>query len=214
MPALASTDDVKRILRLTDTNASRDAEIRAALDSVLSWADSRIVLAGTGRQVETYFDVYEDATLRLPVGDLTVTMVKIFEYPASDGYLVSPIQLGLGNGYDITDDGSLYLRPLMGVTPFEGAWARRGLRMYSRVEVYYEGSGVVPRALTEGIAMLAAGYWNDGPSVLSGLKSEKIGDYSYTSDTSVDPATGKPAYEKSAMWFLKPYMKKARVMVT
>lgn len=211
--ALASLDDVKRILSLTDVDLVRDAKIRACLAAVEAWAEKRIAnVSREGQQVEVYYDVYEDARLILPADDATVTKVKVYEYPSSGGVELSPIELGLGHGYDVTDTGELYLRPTLTTTPFEGATAQRRLRTYARVEVYYLGTGVVPRDLTEGIAFLAAGYYSDGPGALHGLVSEKIGDYSYTMQRV--SAGDEPSYVKQAKFFLSDYFRKQRVSVT
>lgn len=214
--ARASLEDVKRILRLRDDDPARDAEIRASLAAVESWADKRLWdTSRSGLQCETYFDISEDATLQLPSEDCTVVKVKVFEYPSSYGIPLSPVELGLGHGYDMTDNGRLMLRPTLFVSPFDGASAQRRLRQYERVEVHYLGTGVVPRAVTEGVAFLAAGHWQDGPRALQGLTSEKIGDYSYTLGGSGTPGGEEDAaFVQRAMWFLKTYLKKQRVAVT
>jgi hypothetical protein len=210
MASLASVDDVKRILRVSDDDPVRDARLRAALEAVESVLSKRITIPASGPQMETYWDIPEDHTLTLPASDVTVTLVKVFEYPSSFGIPLSPIELGLGHGYDITGEGQLILRPTLNVSPFEGAIAQRKLRTYNRVEVYFIGTGVVPAGVTEGIAFAAAGYDTDGPRALVGLTSEKIGDYAYT----VKPAgtTEEPAsYISTAMWFLTPFFRKARI---
>ena len=156
-----------------------------------------------------------DATLYLPGGDITVTAVKVYEYPAAAGIILTTGELGLGHGYDIDDDSRLILRPLLFTSPFEGANASRLLRIYAKVEVYYEGTGITPRAVTEGVAFLAAGYWKDGPRALIGLTGEKIGDYSYTLGSGGAASQGGVAeYVAQAEWFLTPFLKRARVQVT
>jgi len=211
--ALASPADVKRQLRIADDDTSQDAAISAALAAVNSWASQlKWKFAAEGPQMETYFDVNEDATLWLPAPDSVVTKVKVYEYPSSYGIPLSPIELGLGHGFDLTDDGALILRPVLQISPFEGATAQRRLRAYSRVEVHYIGTGVVPKAVSEGIAILAAGFYTDGPRALKGLKSERIGDYSYTvgSGSAQDEM---PEYQARAMWLLKPFLHRMRVRV-
>ena len=212
--ALASLDDVKRVLRLTDADTNRDAQLRGALDAVESWAERRLWnTSRAGSQVETYHDVFEDAALTLPAADVVVTKVKVYEYPGSVGAPLSPVSLAHGTGYDVTADGRLLLRADLTVTPFEGAVAQRPLRCYARVEVFYEGTGVVPRALTEGIAFLAAGYWQDGPRALTGLTGERIGDYSYTAagNTAGDE---EPDFVARALFFLEDFLRHGRVAVT
>jgi hypothetical protein len=214
---LASVEDVNRILgHTTGDNPVRDAKVRASLDAVESWAEGAFwKTSAEGPQVEVYFDVYEDATLYLPALDITVTKVKIVPYAAGDDafyYIFVNSEAGNTQGYDVTDDGRLILRPLRSIQPFEGVRADRILRTYSRVEVFYKGTGIVPRGVTEGVAFLAAGYHTYGPRVLGGLlQSEKIGDYSYTLSNSVS-GEALP-YMQQANFFLGRFMRKQRVRV-
>jgi hypothetical protein len=214
--ALASLIDVKRVLRIPadSVDEERDAQLRVALAAVESLAESWSwkQLTAEGPQAIAYWDIREDATIHLPANDVVVTKVRVFEYPSSFGIPLSPIELGLGVGYDLTDDGKLIMRPSLQVSPFEGATASRVVRAYSRVEVHYIGTGVIPAAVTEGIAFLAAGFWSDGPRALRGLTSERIGDYSYTMGDTADEA-GMPSFIARAMWLLKPFLKRSRVQV-
>ena len=211
---LASLEDVNRVLNYeTGDDLVRDAKIRAELAAVLSWADTSLWnISAEGSNVEVYFDVGEDSTLYLPAGDLTVTKVKIVPYSAGDDsfyYVYVNSEAGNLGGYDLDDKGNLILRPQRTVQPFEGARADRIMRTYSRVEVHYIGTGVVPRGVTEGIAFLTAGYHVYGPIALANFKSEKIGDYSYTLGGS-GPGEELP-YMQQAYFFLQPHMRTQRV---
>lgn len=214
--ALASITDVKRILRIAPTSVDeeRDAQLRAALDAVESWAERSLKgITATGSQVETYFDIYEDATLHLPGSDIVVTKVTVWLYPSSEPVSWFTADSADGPRYQVTDDGKLILRPVLNVSDDAGS---RLLRCYERVDVFYEGSGVIPRAVTEGIAIMAAGYWTEGPQILRNVKSEKIGDYSYTlndmSNTFGD--VNEPIYVSRAAFFLQPYLRRSKVAVT
>jgi len=216
MANLASVADVRRILQIPSDNVNeeRDARLRAALDAVESHFRSKLKgISQPGPQMETFFDVYEDATLRMPAVDVTVTKVNVYEYPSSIGIPLSPIELGLGHGYDLTDDGCVILRPTLAFSPFEGATAQRRMRAYSRVEVHYIGTGIIPKDITEGIAYIAAGWYTDGPRALTGLTAEKIGDYSYTIGGGMTP-DGIPSFWDRGMLILKEFLNKDRVMVT
>jgi hypothetical protein len=210
---LASIADVKRILRIeSSTDPVIDARLQAGLDVMEEWVLPKLKYVGKeGAWCEVYFDISEDATLRLPANDITITKVNVFEYPSSFGIPLSPIELGLGHGFDQDDQGNLMLRPSLYFSPFQGAVASRPRRTYSRVEVHYLGSGVVPRTITEGIAFLAAGYYQDGPRILAGLKSEKIGEYSYTLADRLAP--DEADYVAQGLWFLGPQFKRQRVAV-
>jgi hypothetical protein len=208
----ASVADVKRILQLTDT--SQDEAIRVALAAVESWAQPLLGnLTVTGDQSEMYYDVREDATLYLPQADVVVTCVRVHGsgnwWPGETW----PWDLGYGRNYDVTDDGRVLLRPFTLYAPFEGAWAQRQIRTFDRVEVFYTASGRVPPAVTEGIAFIAAGYHKDGPRALTGLTSERIGDYSYTLGDAAG-TSGEGGYVGRGMFFLQNYLPRARVMTT
>ncbi len=211
--AYASVDDIKRVLQPSGDDDARDAQLRASLDAVESWVEPKLRHLGReGAQIEVYFDTPEDATLHLPADDCVVTKVKVFSSPSAAGIDLNPSELG-SLSYDLTDDGRLILRPALEIGVFEGVSATRYLHTYARVEVHYLGSGVIPRAVTEAVAILAAGHWRFGPNILSGLNSEKIGDYSYTMEKP-DATSGETTYQVAAANFLKPFLRKMRVSVT
>lgn len=214
--ALASLDDVNRILGFTTgDNPERDKKVRSELAAIESWAEGALwKISAEGPNCEVYFDVKDDATLYLPSGDVTVTKVKII--PRASGnddfyWIYVNSTSSTGQGYDLDDQGRLILRPMRSTTPFEGAHAGMLGQTYDRVEVHYEGTGVIPRAVTEGVAFLAAGYHAYGPQALQNIKSEKIGDYSYTLGGN---ASGEELpYIKQAYFFLSRFMRTQRVRV-
>ncbi len=208
--ALASLDDVNRILGFTTgSDTTRDAKVRAALAAIESWAEPRLRHVGQeGSFVHSVFDVHEDATLWLPVRDAVVTLVRVYDYPSVTG--LNQFVSGIDKGYELTDDGGVILRPLTRVEVFDRAYADRLPKTYARVDVHYQTAGQVPRAVTEGVAILAAGHYKD-PGVLGSLKSERIGDYSYTN--AEDSETDEPSFVKRGMWWLTPYLRKKRVAV-
>jgi hypothetical protein len=53
---------------------------------------------------------------------------------------------------------------------------------YDRLTVAWSASGIVPKAVRDGVAMVAAATMLQAPADAGGLKSENIGDYSYTRD--------------------------------
>jgi hypothetical protein len=215
--ALASLADVKRILRIpsTSTNEERDARLQAALDAIESWASQSLwKISAEGPNVEVFFDVRDDSTLHLPASDLTVTKVKIIPaYGVDDFYWLYFNESSTGAGFDLDDQGRLMLRPAHFYAPFEGARAERLPRYYARVEVHYIGSGVVPRAVTEGIAFLAAGYYTHAPTALNAIKSEKIGDYSYTLGSEGGDGANALPYIEQAFFFLRDFMRRQKVAV-
>jgi hypothetical protein len=219
--AFASVDDVNRVLGFTTgDDPARDAQLRAKLSAVESWAVQQgWALSQRGAQVESYYDVVEDATLHLPVQDCVITKVTVFSSP----FVESARDLILGTaspGYEILDEGTIALRPSLWIEPFDGAWASRFIRTHSRVDIHYIGTGIVPPAVTEGIAWLTAAYHvqgGAGSALLQGITSEKIGDYSYTlgsKTSSGSSSSAGPNYAQEAMFWLKPFMRTSHVMVT
>lgn len=211
---LASLDDVKRILRVSTVDEERDAQLRAALDAVEDWIAPQLAgLTAEGQQVEAFFDVYEDATLHMAARDATVLRVKVFYGPASADGIPQGYEMRLGSGYDLDNEGRIMLRPNLTFAPFEGALASRPLKMYSRVEVLYYSTGVVPKSITEAVALLTAGYWSEGPQLLQSISHEKIGDYEYWTNANADGAA-PAAYTVRAMQFLNNRRRRNRVSVT
>ena len=216
--ALASLEDVKRVMRIasTDVDEERDSQPRAALDAVTDWIEPLLTgLTKEGPQVTVFWDVFEDATLHMPNNDCTVTAVRVYDTPSTFEDVPPSNELRLGSGYDLDDQGRIMLRPSLTYAPFEGALASRTLRLYSRVEVHYISTGVVPKHITEGVALLTAGYYSESPAILQSIQHEKIGDYEYwTSAGSSGGSVGEAAYAQRAMKFLNSRVKRHRVAVT
>ncbi len=210
----ASLEDVKRALRIAEDSIdeARDAQLRASLAAVESRFEPLLRhLTKSGLAVEAYFDIAEDATLRLPSQDATVLKVRVFTPDAID----MRVSMDGTPGYEVTDNGEVILRPGIGVSPLPGASATRYLRHYGRVEIYYESTGVVPRAVTEGIAFLTAGWFTDGPRTLKSVVQEKIGDYSSTLEgiPGTQQWATQRSYVQQGMWMLDPYLRRSRVQV-
>lgn len=207
----ASLEDVKRVLRVTGDDATRDAHLRASLNAIEAWIAPKLRrLDAAGPQIEVYWDVMENSTLYLPSKDAVVTKVKVFGYPGGWDP-TSPTELEVGDSWEQDQDGRLILRPTLLTQPFSGAVGSRLPRRYAKVEVHYIATGVVPADVTEGVAILAAGYYEEGPAMIAGLNEEKIGDYSYKS--SAPTSTGDTSWTARAMWFLGPHFNTARVSV-
>lgn len=208
---LASLDDVKRILRVSNVDETRDAHLRAALAAVEDWIAPQLAgLTAEGQQVEVFFDVYEDATLHMPAKDATVLRVKVFYGPNTSESIPQSMEMSLGSGYNLDNEGRVMLRPNMFLQPFEGAVASRPLRMYNRVEVLYYSTGVVPPAVTEAVALLTAGYYQEGPQLLNSIVREKIGDYEYWTNESTTANAPAP-YVVRAMQLLNGRRRRNRV---
>lgn len=216
MTSFASVDDVNRILGFTTgDDEARDAKVSAALEAVESVMEGKLRPFTTGNAVAVYNDIPAGSSVGLPGPEVTVTAVRvdgtfIEDYDVTGGAVIlrSSLLWPYNVGYDPwggSYDGPWYYgEPMMGRTE----------RVYRTVEIFYTGTSVIPKAVTEGIAFLAAGYHASGPSILGGLYSERIGDYQYTRSAPRAQPGQAPEYVETAMFFLKDFFKGARVSVT
>jgi len=74
---------------------------------------------------------------------------------------------------------------------------------YERVVVTYTASNEVPAPVREAVALMAAAMYRQRGQAVSGIKSEKIGDYSYTRADNSDKDNSLPP---EALERLQPYM--------
>ncbi len=218
MTSFASLDDVNRILTFTTgDDPARDAQLQAALEAVESAMTSRLRSFTTGDAVAIHHDIPAGSTIGLPGPEVTVTAVRVQgsfteDYDVSGSAVILRPQTLWPNEFagwqgDTWDGPRLdaaFDQPMLGYPE----------RVYRTVEIFYTGTSVIPKAVTEGIAFATAGYWKHGPAILGGLYSEKIGDYQYTRSAPRAQPGQAPEYIETAMFFLKDYFKGARVSVT
>lgn len=214
--ALATVQDIKRVMLIEDSNQARDAQLAAALEAAESWflKRSRVQYDASGVQTATFFDINEDAAIHLPVEGATIEEVRI------EGYATTVDQWTYDGEHEIR------LRPYLLVEPFEGAVGRRFLRVLQKVEVDFTATSNVPAAVRDGVARLAGWAWATGPrqgatsgTVTGAIKSENLGGYSYTLETASQIAGGSMSGKKDdplgdALVLLRPFLRKPRVSVT
>lgn len=178
--ALAVLADVRRILKLTEVDATKDTQLTEALDAVDSWFRVRQrgrfdeITPGTAK----YYAIRYGTVVHLPVPGSTVSAVRA-------GSAEGPSTLG-SDSYTVMDDRRVRVGRL-------DPWPRdpreqepvewTGRPYYELVEIDYVPPSTVPKGVRDGIAMLAAAQWlrtGGGGDEQDGIVSERIGDYTYT----------------------------------
>lgn len=178
--ALAALSDVKRVLRITTEDATRDAELTAKLAVAEEWfrIRSRGEFDETAPAEAEYYAIRYGSILHLPVPGSTVTAVRA-------GSATGPATLG-SDSYTVMDDRRVRIgridpwpRDPREQEPL--GWSERPY--YEKVEIDYTPPATVSVAVRDGIASIAAAMWKrsgGGETGSQNIKSEKIGDYSYT----------------------------------
>ncbi len=174
----------------------------------------------TGTIVQEFFDVREGDILTLSdESPLSVTSVAVYEPGISTARTLSTTEWALG------EKGKVHLRrahwplqapwlpPLRGQSVQEAlnTLDRGSIRRYDKAVVTFEASGVVPASVREAVALIAAASILQAPKVASGIRSESMGDYSYsTNGTSL--AIPDQAIEMLAPHAGKPFVVGKRVV--
>lgn len=219
--ALATVEDVRRMLKIPESSVDdeRDRQLADALDAASSWVSNRLRQRYDESTGGTYtaYDHLETDEILLPRVGCTVTEVRVTLH--DDSYLtLGDAHVLTSDQYDVIEglngNDIIRLRPSMTFAPFEGAVAQRYPRLYRKVEIDWEppdSGDLVPAAVRDATALLAAGMWKTAPRLAGGIKSEKIGDYSYTLD---DLKGGEGSdYWSQAMRLLRPF-RRTKPMVT
>ena len=219
--ALATVEDVRRMLKIAESSVDdeRDRQLASSLEAAESWVHVRLRQRFDQETGDTYsvYDHRETDEILLPRIGCVVTAVRIAlgdelsEVPTNDSTTLTTDQ------YDVIDgmNGARAIRLRAGLLyqPFEGATAERMPRVYRKVEIDWEPptGDLVPAAVRDATALLAAGMWKAAPRLAGGMKSEKIGDYSYT----LDDLRGEEGsdYWSQAMRMLRPFIRR-KPMVT
>lgn len=189
--ALAEVADVVRVLRLpTGEDATRDEQIQKAIDAVESYVLPKLKPFTSAGSTITRYSVAGDELIPLPVPGATITDVTSYLSPGEFGAKV----MQLDTDYAV---GDAVIRLLGDHST-----------VYDRVNITYTYGGAVPAAVRDAVAMAAGALWRGGSHIASGLKSERIGDYSY------NVADVKHTFPDLARDMLKDFMKSGRVFVT
>lgn len=183
--ALATVEDVRRVGKIPTT--VDDAEVQKALDAAESYLRTKLPRwDDSAGGVAKFYNVQGTAQLPLPSPDAAITGVKLFyHYRDATGETVPATDYATANGYLVL---------LRSDTR----------RWYARAEVTWTNVGSVPAAVRDGVALTAAALASQYGKLTGGMRSERIGDYSYTlSDKDVEVVMPPKAKE-----LLKPFLKR------
>jgi len=194
MADMIDSGDVNRYLKSTAEAANLVPYIAAAIEAIQNltgrtWSDS------VSSKEEVFYNVRDGAILYLDdIAPTTVTKVEVF----ARGSTVST-ELTVDVQYQVLDRGRVHLLTLATI-----------LITWARVIVTYTPSGSVPQIVQEAAAVLAASMYAQAKGSSSGLKSEKLGDYGYTKNESVEGGDLLPAVRRR----LTVYNRKRRARTT
>lgn len=198
MSALATPADVRRVLRMTVAQAS-DASVQPALDAVTSWLGERLPEYDATLGTTTYLDVEVPSDIYLAVPGASVVEIR-----TRDGAVIP------SSSYDVTRK---FVRVRYGTSwPQRSSLLVGGSRsyVYDLLKLDWMRNFTVPQAIVEGAALTAAAYWLQGPQLATGMRTERLGDYSYTlSDKDVEQMM--PPKAKA---LLGPFLNRRRVTTT
>ena len=202
-PTVANIEDVRRALRLGPGQVVSDNDLAYALNVAWSYLSPKLpdftAVAGT----ETFYEVHAGDVLYLPHVGSSVAAVRGYGDPRGSATILTTQDFDvLPNGVKLWNRG-FGLDPRYG--PFDDTRSR-----WAKVEIDWERGVVVPYVVREAVALAAAGMYELNPKLIKGMRSERIGSYSYTlSDKDVEGAVPPRVWE-----LLRDYMKRKRVFVT
>lgn len=212
MTDLCSVDDVRRVGGIT-ADPPTDETLDASRASIESWF--KFVSGRTYEEdgTDVFFNGRLDDIFKLSATDAVPSEVRIWTLPELDPWTFTD-----DTNWQVTNAGlQLFLfAPLFqAMQQGTAGWSLRD--RYARVEVDWDSEAVVPEAVRDGIALLAASLYKQGKTSTSqNVKSERIGDYSYTLDagTSTSQATVE-ALNPIGFSLIKPFLRgsKQRVIV-
>ena len=177
--ALATLTDVRRVLRITTTDATRDDQLTEALAVADSWfrARTRNTFDEVAPATAKFHVIRYGSIVHVPVPGSTVTAVRA-------GSAEDPSTLG-SDSYVVLDDRRVRVGR---VDPWPRdpreqeplGWSDRPY--YELVEIDYTPPSTVSAGVRDGVAHLAAAEWLEqggGGDEQSNLIQERIGDYEY-----------------------------------
>ena len=203
--ALALTADVKRILRRP--NEDIDSQLAPALEAAEQWVRERTGRGWdqSGSVTQTFYNIRQGKTLYLDdVAPKSITSVT--SYLTADG---TGTLLTADTDYQLEDKGKLhwYFNALVSPGGLPGASVRILPSIYAKIVVVYKARGQVPAPVREATAIIAAASFNGTAAPISGMRSQRMGDYSYTRD-----GTGV-VVPKAAIDYLAQYVRhRARIV--
>lgn len=206
---LASIADVRRALGNINQARVSDADLLYYLNVTASVLESKLPEFTTPEGTSVIFNAPRAGMVWLPIPAAEVTAVRGYESNSGGptllsagkwDYAVQPGGVMLLQERNAAIEDPRYFTPPVDTTSLT----------WPRVEIDWVNTGEIPWAVREGVAMTAAALFNTNSKLTSGMRSERIGDYSYTlSDKDVDEVM--PARARK---LLRPYMRRRHVFVT
>jgi hypothetical protein len=212
---LASFKDVLRYL--ADKSAT-EYDVEPFLEAADEWV--RRITGGNWdapadtRVTDSFWHVRPGDFLNLKTEDPTDVEVRLFIMPTDEG---TPID---GSLYSVMSRGRIRLVPIATLLQFMSN-VRPEVRdtleiitpgLFARVEVSYLPTGKVPFSIREAVAMIAAFSFQNVDVDMSAMRSESMGDYSYTLETGADGE--RIVIPKRASRYLRPFRRTKRVFST
>lgn len=209
--ALATLADVRRYLPGVTVD---DNILQPLLDSVTEWIKeyANADWDASGSVTENFYHVMSGKILKLK--DSAPSSVAVNTYL---GISSTASALTIDSGFRVMSNGRVQLREIsrmgrvQGLRPEELDAAGSGDTEYSRVEVTYTASNVVPAPIKEAVAMTVAARYSQAKLNVSGVKSERLGDYSYTREDSSKEGS-VPGVPDAALTNIEPYRRTRRAV--
>jgi hypothetical protein len=210
---LATFEDV---LRYLSDKSTTEYDIAPYLEAADEWA--RRVTGGNWdapsetRVTDPFWHVRPGDFLHLKTEDPTNVEVRLFILPTDEG---NSIDASL---FSVMSRGRVRLTPVSTLLQFMSN-VRPEVRdtleivqpgLFARVEVTYNPSGKVPAPVREAVALIAAFSFANTESDMSALRSESMGDYSYTVETGADGE--RVVIPKRARTYLRTFRRTKRVI--
>ena len=212
-------NDVNRYLPTAVAEDALATYIAAAEEHVQNITGRSWLVSPDEEVTDTFYNVREGAILYLTDYDAPQDAVVVTTYrqgATSGTVLVADVQ------YQVMSKGRVQLfhgRTILvgepeSLQPFTSGII---IGMLSKVTVTYMPSGTIPQLVKDITAQLAAVMYTQGPAAISGIISERIGDYSYTRAATASGAStpsGAGDILSSVKTRLLPYSANNRVRST
>lgn len=207
--ALAVLADVRRYL--SNASGIDDTDLTPHLQAAEEWVRRHYhgVWDAVGTVTETFNFKRQDALLKLREESPTDVVITVFWTAASSGRILT-----VNTEYVLMPDGRIALQFDQFVNPrgLENVVVRVSPDTYEVVQVAYTPSGVVPATVREAVAIIAAAAYEQKGLDVSGLQSERLGDYSYSRGGMKSTESGQEILiPRRALVMLGPHKRYVRV---
>jgi len=216
MSHLCTTADIRRLSGIT-ADPPTDATLEASQEAIEAWFN-RVSGRTYGTDGTAVFGAARiDDPLSIPEQNITVAEVRCYGADTENPVLT------LTNSTDWQVIAGHIVEVIYGQAGWHGRDVESALAYdgymthveYNRIEVDWESLETVPANVRDGIALLAGSLYSQGITSTSSIKSEKIGDYSYTLESG-GGMTNAAVKELNPIGYalIKPDLRRRRVAVT